>query len=87
MGMTMPMTPGHPSLKIKMIAIPIKANGKVIEAKNIGIFSSIMLKSLESMLTTFDISEFFIVNCDIEDSFAKRTDTSPALNLAPIIGA
>ena len=38
-GTTIPITPGQPSRKIKIIAIPIKAKGKVIEAKKIGILS------------------------------------------------
>lgn len=53
--MTIPIIPGQPSRNINMTAIPVKANGKVIEAKNIGILSSMILKSLDSMLTTFDI--------------------------------
>lgn len=70
-----------------MIEIPIKAKGKTIEAKNKGIFSSIMLKSFESILTTFDIYEFFIVNWESADSFANNKEISPVLILQPIIGA
>ena len=80
------MIPGQPSRIMRITAMPIKANGKLKDAKNIGIFSSIMLKSLDNILTTFDISEFFIVNCEIADSFANKTDTKPALSLAPMIG-
>ncbi len=82
-----PMTPGHPSRNIRMIVIPVKANGNTSEAKKIGIFSSIMLKSLDNMLTTFEIyDELFSVNCERAESLAKRTATRPALSLAPMIG-
>ena len=54
-GIITPMTPGQPSRKRRMIVIPTNANGNVIAAKNIGILSSIMLKSLDSILTTFEI--------------------------------
>lgn len=37
--MKIPISPGHPSLTNKIIAIPMKANGKVKDAKNIGILS------------------------------------------------
>lgn len=86
-GIIIPMIPGHPSRINKMIAIPIKAKGKVNDAKNIGIFTSIMLKSLESMFTTFEISEFFIVYCESADNLANNKDTKPVLSLHPIIGA
>jgi hypothetical protein len=61
-GIMIPMTPGQPSRKIRMIVIPVKANGNTSEAKKIGIFSSIMLKSLDNMLTTFEIYELLSVN-------------------------
>lgn len=61
-GTMIPITPGHPSRTIKIIAIPIKAKGKVNEAKNMGILSSIILKSFESILTTLEVYEFFSVN-------------------------
>ena len=38
-GTTIPITPGHPNLIIKIAAIPANANGKTKAAKNIGIFN------------------------------------------------
>ena len=44
------------------------------------------LKSFESMLITFEVYEFFIMNWESEESFANKTVTSPALSLEPMIG-
>ena len=46
-----------------------------------------MLKSLESILTTFEISELFIVYWESADSLANNNETRPVLSLHPIIGA
>lgn len=73
MGTTIPITPGHPSRIIKMMAIPTNAKGNTKEAKKIGIFNSIMLKSLESIFTTFEISEILSVNWEIFESLANKT--------------
>lgn len=54
-GMITPMTPGQPSRRIIMTVMPVNANGNTKEAKKMGIFNSMMLKSLDNMLTTFEI--------------------------------
>ncbi len=86
-GTKIPNTPGQPSRIIRIIAIPVNEKGKINDAKNIGIFNSIILKSLESMFTILLVYEFFIVNWDNDDNLENKTVTNPALSLAPIIGA
>lgn len=46
-----------------------------------------MLKSFESMLTTFEIYELLIVYWESADSLANNKETRPVLSLHPIIGA
>jgi len=87
MGTKTPMIPGQPSRIINIIVTPIKINGIISVLKNIEFFASIMLKSLESIFTTFDVYEFFTVYWEIEDSFAKSIETKPVLILPPMIGA
>jgi len=81
------MIPGHPSRIKRMMAIPIKEKGKINDAKNKGIFSSIMLKSLESIFITFEIYELLTVYCESPDNLANNTEISPVRSLPPMIGA
>lgn len=60
-GIIIPINPGHPSLRRRMTVIPINAKGKVREERNGEILSSMMLKSLDSMLRTLNIEVLFIV--------------------------
>lgn len=81
------MIPDQPSRIINIIATPIKINGIIKVLKNIEFFASIMLKSFESIFTTFEDYEFFMVYWEIEVNFANSIETSPVLILPPIIGA